>query len=161
MFGQRQNHGRLISQSVSAIGMHIVKIGQCLIRSNTIGRGCPTAKRAVLACTSLYDNAMHKQLLAPLANPHPCALGHTEWQVASLFSRSKRVLCPGGGGVGRQLPPQLTVGQRALGGVLGGARGGGVSRGGGGASEQLGMRPRCDPTVRTAPSHNRSKSKSI
>ena len=22
-------------------------------------------------------------------------------------------------------------------------------------SEQLGMRPRCDPTVRTAPSHNR------
>ena len=34
----------------------------------------------------------------------------------------------------------------------GGSRGGG---GGSGTSEQLGMRPRCDPTVRTAPSHNR------
>ena len=89
----------------------------------------------------------------------------------------------GGGrplGPGRQLPPQLTVGRRPLGG--GGGGGGGLeggsrrgageggSRGGGGGgrfpgfpwgggvsgtSEQLGMRPRCDPTVRTAPSHNR------
>ena len=78
-------------------------------------------------------------------------------------------------GPGRQLPPQLTVGRRPLGG--GGGKGGGSrrgageggSRGGGGrfpgfpwggggvsgTSDQLGMRPRCDPTVRTAPSHNR------
>ena len=73
-------------------------------------------------------------------------------------------------GSGRQLPPQLTVGRRPLGGGGGGPwRGGsrrgageGGSRGGGeggrfpgfpwgggvsGTSEQLGMRPRCDPTV--------------
>ena len=79
-------------------------------------------------------------------------------------------------GSGRQLPPQLTVGRRPLGGggglgggrvwegvgfwegvVLVGAPGRAVPGGGGvsGTSEQLGMRPRCDPTVRTAPSHSR------
>ena len=84
------------------------------------------------------------------------------------------VQCPRGGrplGPGRQLSPQLTVGQRPLGGGgawrggLGGAPGRAVPGGGGGrfpgfplgggavsgTSEQLGMRPRCDPTVRTAP----------
>ena len=58
-------------------------------------------------------------------------------------------------------PPQLTVGRRPLGGGGGGGwegrRGGRFPGGGGGSgtSEQLGMRPTCDPTVRTAPSHNR------
>ena len=78
---------------------------------------------------------------------------------------------PGGGGggplgSGRQLPPQLTVGRRPLGGGggsgrgAGGAAGEGGSPGGGGVSgtsEQLGMRPMCDPTVCTAPSHNRGR----
>ena len=59
-------------------------------------------------------------------------------------------------------PPPLTVGQRLPGG--GGGRGdgggsGGFCGGGGwgasGTSEQLGMRPRCDPTFRTAPCRNK------
>ena len=79
-------------------------------------------------------------------------------------------------GPGRQLAPKLTVGRRPLGGGggrgawrggsrrgagEGGSRGGGavpgVPLGGGvsGTSEQMGMRPRCDLTVRTARSHNR------
>ena len=39
--------------------------------------------------------------------------------------------------------------------VLGGAKGGGVWEGRrGGTSEQLGMRPRCDQAIRTAPCPN-------
>ena len=67
----------------------------------------------------------------------------------------------GGGrplGFGRQLPTQLTVGRRPLGGGGGGSgrgAGEGGSPGGGGGlsgtSEHLGVRPRCDLTVRTAP----------
>ena len=49
--------------------------------------------------------------------------------------------------------PELTVGWRALGG--GGCWEG--SGGGSGTSEQLGMRPKCDPTIRTAPSHKRGR----
>ena len=53
-------------------------------------------------------------------------------------------------------PPTNCRPEALGGGILGGAPGRAVPWGGvGGTSEQLGMRPRCDPIVRTAPSHNR------
>ena len=78
----------------------------------------------------------------------------------------KKKYCPGGA-TSRfwtpTTPPTNSRPEAPWGGGLGGGgfweghRGGRFPGGGGGSgtSEQLGMRPRCDPTVRTAPSHNR------
>ena len=54
----------------------------------------------------------------------------------------------GGGGAGRGVGQEGRRGAAGEGGSLGG---GGMS----GTSKQLGMRPRCDPTVRTTPSRKR------
>ena len=108
-----------------------------------------------------------------LQNIHklPHVVQHLRWGMGFHHLTARGGVIPNGTSMGggdpsvldANYPPQLTVGRRPLwgGGVLGGAPGGApgraVPRGGGGSgtSEQLGMRPRCDPTVRTAPSHNR------
>ena len=126
----------------------------------------------------VWDNPLHDpqqrhklDASIPCLRSHRCPNMLCATACARMPTNCKRCWHPtrGGGGLGsgRQPPPPPTnccpeapwgVVEGAPGGHQGGRRGGRFPGGGGlsGTSEQLGMHPRRDPTIRTAPSHVRT-----